>query len=418
MAQRSRWQDRYGYGEQSAIDTAVASSYGLFMVDHSDLSPGQEQIISSKIGRAAAKTNLTEFEIKNKVTFCSLPLIVSPAQIYPALRFFFQSGSLQDSTTNTIKWFYPYSYSSTGSVCEVWASLFRDTSSGTTRSQRMTGAISHELEISLGRGEYITAISKFLGRDLEINRNTSGDTFTLSTNAPLLLRNCVTKIGNSYEALETFDLKSFNLRIRNNAKARTYNSSYVSRFNLGRVEGQGEIITPWENNSTNYNYTQAYTDFFAGTLTRISIYWADQYLTSGSSMSINLLGRFVKGRIAEDKEISNTMEFVLVEDASFSYENSKITDWVVDGSDASLIDLTFSGSEILTGNVFPGDAIVTDDASIGNSSYWTIERIIDTNTIKLTSNHTAGTGASGNKIRIIRQPINVGIRDGINRGIT
>ena len=112
------------------------------------------------------------------------------------------------------------------------------------------------------------------------------------------------------------------------------------------------------------------------------------------------------------------MRFILVEDCSFSSTNNKITNWAIDGSDASLIDLTFSGSETLTGEVFPGDTIITPDASAGQATYWAIEKIMDTNTAKLTANHSAGTSASGTNITIIRNAISFGLNDGLDRGIT
>uniref|UniRef100_A0A6M3XK38 Tail protein n=1 Tax=viral metagenome TaxID=1070528 RepID=A0A6M3XK38_9ZZZZ len=344
------------------------------------------------------------------------PIRVTPKEAYPFLRLFFQKGSLQDSTTNTKKWFYPYSYD--GSTCEVWGSIVRElAATGTSTSHRLTGAVCNSITIS-PTADYIDLTASVISRDIELNRDTSGDTFTLPTDAPLLWRNSVTKMGNSYTAPETCDFRGIKTNLKNNITGKFYNNDKVKRFNIGNFTGNGTVIIPWENGTTNYTDNQVLTDFLNGTLTRLSMYWIDQYLTSGYSFSVNLLCRYIQGNIGEETEISNSMNFVLVEDYSFSSSNSKISTWTIDGSDASLMTFTFPSTETLTGNVFPGDVVATLDASAGHTINWVIERVVDADTVKLINNHTAGTGASGTSVIIKRQPISIGLRDEINRGIT
>lgn len=360
--------------------------------------------------------NTVEFATAGRMPVALFPIRVTPKETYPFIRLFFQRGSLQDSTTNTKKWFYPYSYD--GSTCEIWGSIVRElATTGTSKSHRLTGAICNGITL-MPTADYIDLTASVIARDIELNRDTSGDTFTLPTDAPLLWRNSVTKMGNTYDALETCDFRDIKINLKNSITGKFYNNAKVKRFNIGNFNGDGSIIIPWENSTTNFTDNQAITDFLNGTLTRISMYWIDQYLTSGYSMSVNMLCKYVQGRIGTDAEISNAMNFVLVEDYSFASANSKISTWAIDGSDASLVTFTFPANETLTGNVFPGDVIATLDASAGQGVNWVIERVVDTDTVKLVNNHTAGTSASGTVVTIKRQPISIGIDDQTNRSIT
>ena len=420
MAQRSIWEDKYGYGIQtSTIDVPSSCTSGIFLMSHSQLDPRFQTIEQRKTTTSSSRSQLIEFSMNGRIPSSRLPIIMSPSQIYPFFRLFFQKGSLQDSSTNTIKWFYPYSFENGGSECEVWGTFVRElASTGTTQSQRITGSIVSSLSFLPSTLEYMVLDCSIIGRDFEKNRQTSGDTFTLSTDAPLLWRNCETRIGNSYDSLETFDLKRFGLTLVNNPVGRFYNNSKIKRFNLGNFVGNGRIIVPWENSSTNYKNNQLFTDYENGVVTRLSLYWNTQYATTGSSLSVNLLLRHNSVTISDDKEVSNLSEFILVEDTSFSYDNSKISSWTIDNSDDTKISFTFPGSQTLTGNVFPGDAVVTVDASSGYNNKWTIENVVNFSTVKLTSSHPAGTGAAGSNAIIIRQPINIGLNDNVNRGIT
>ena len=419
MAQRSTWQDKYGYGIQtSSISTSAACTSGIFLMNHPNLDINTKTIDTEKTVVSASRNQLVEFAIDGRNPTAQFPIMVSPKQVYPFLRLFFQKGSLQDSTTNTIKWFFPYSYSSVGNECEVWGSFVRELSTGSTYSQRIVGAICNSLTLVPSDMEYMTMNCGLTGRDLEVNHNTSADTFTLSTDAPLLWRNCVTKIGNSYTVQETCDLKRFEMLLLNSAKGRHYNNSKVQRFNLGKFYGTGAFTTPWENSSTNYTKTKVFDDFYNGTVSRLSLYWNDEYATSGYSVSLNMLVRHIKVSISDEKEVSNISRFMMVEDASFSYENSKIASWTIDGSDASKIIFTYMGSETLIGNVFPGDVVLTLDAITGSNTRWVVERIVSSTTAKLTTNHTAGVGSSGSNAVVLRQPISVGLNDMTNRLIT
>ncbi len=409
----------------SGIDTPVACSNGidtgvsgLFMLNHPDLYTEQFQIDFPKTIRSASRNAGIEYAITGKYPNFFTNTVLTTKQSFPFLRLFFQRGSLQDSEDATIKWFYPYSYDSNGCSCEVWGTIVRDLSSGETLSHRVSGAIVKSLTISVNAAEYISIRSELIGRALETNHDSSGDTFTLTTESPLLWRNVASKIGDSYTALQTCDLKDFALSVKNDAKSRVFNSSAIQKFNLGRVTGLGSITIPWENTSTGWTNNTALDDMFSGELTRLSLYWGNQYVSTAYTMSINMLVRYMKGKISEDKEISNEMSFIIVEDNSFSSDNSYISSWSVDSSSADTINFTFPSTQTLTGNVFPGDVVLTLDASVGATTRWVVENVLDSNSVRLTTNHSAGVGASGTTVTIIRQPINIGLNDDIDRYIT
>jgi len=398
----------------------VAATTGLYLDTHPSINP-QIQIYSSTKSKGTAADSYN-YEYKNSTRLPSilLPARITPKEAYPVLRLFFQKGSLQDSSVNTKKWFYPYSYVDGGESCEIWGTIIRETAStGISSSVRMTGAICNSFSINLaGGGDYLNLRANLVGRDVEYDHNTSGDTFTLPTDAPLLWRNANTKIGNSYDALETLDLRDFNLTCNSNPKPRFYNNEKVKHFNLQRITGMGSITVPWENSSTNFTNSQVLSDYLNGSLFRLSTYWVDQYITSGYSMSINLLGRYTSGLLAREDELSNAVGFILVEDDSFTSNNNKILTWAIDASDASKITFTFPANETLMGNVFPGDIVILTDASSGNNTEYEIERIISSTQLKLVSNHAAGTSANGTGVIIKRNAISIGLDDNVNRGIT
>lgn len=419
MAQRALWADKYSLGYQSSLTTAVAGSVGVFMFNHASANPQLLVYNADKSKATAANSYNYEYANSNKMPNMLIPTRVTPKEVYPFLRLFFQRGSLQDSTVNTKKWFYPYSYQSNGGSCEIWSSLIRETATtGTAKSHRVTGAICNDITINPVGRDYVNITANMLGRDIELNHETSGDTFTLPLDAPLLWRNATTKIGDSYTALETLDLKSFSMNIKNNARGSFYNNALVKRFNLERVTGNGSLLVPWENSSTNYTDNQVLTDLLNGSLFRLSVYWKDQYLASGYSLSINMLGRFVSGMIGNDAELSNQMQFIMAEDDSFTSSNSKVSTWAISGSTASQITLGFNSTETLLGNVFPGDILILTDALAGSNIQYEIERIISSTVLKLTTNHAAGTSANGTGVIIKRQPISIGLRDETNRNIT
>jgi len=420
LTQRSIWKDKYGIGYQSSLTSPILTSSGLYLGDHPSINP-QIQIYNAPKSKGTA-ANSYNYEYKNSTRLPSilLPIRITPKEIYPVLRLFFQKGSLQDSTVNTKKWFYPYSYADGGESCEIWGTLVRETATtGTSSSVRMTGAICNSFSINSATGrDYVNVRANLIGRDIEYDHDTSGDTFTLPTDAPLLWRNANTKIGNSYDSLESLDLRDFNLSCNSNPRPRFYNNEKVKHFNLQRITGTGSIIIPWENSSTNFTNSKVLCDNLNGSLFRLSTYWVDQYVTSGYSMSINLLCRYMSGLLAREDELSNAVGFVLTEDDSFTSSNNKISTWATDASDASKITFTFPANETLTGNVFPGDVLILTDASSGNNTEYEIERIISSTQLKLVNNHAAGTSANGTGVIIKRNAISIGLDDNVNRGIT
>lgn len=419
MSQRSIWLDKYGLGYQSTITGAVSASAGIFIQQHPSINARIQVYTPEKAKGTAASSFNYETENSTRSPVLSIPTRISPKEIYPFLRLFFQKGSLQDSSVNTKKWFYPYSYKSEGESCEIWATIVRATaSSGDSNSHRMTGAICRSFSINPSGTDYINLTANLIGRDLEIDHECSGDTFTIPADAPFLWRNAVTKIGNSYDAQETLDLREFSLTCNNNAVPRFYNNEKVKHFNLQKITGMGTLTIPWENSTTSYLDNQTIEDYLNGSLFRLSAYWVDQYITSGYSLSINLLGRYMSGMISNDTELSNTMGFVLVEDDSFTSENNKISTWTIDVTDASKITFTFPSNETLTGNVFPGDVLILTDASSGSNTEYEIERILSGTQLKLVNNHVAGISASGTGTIIKRNPINIGLDDNTNRNIT
>jgi hypothetical protein len=463
MAQLSQQSDKYAIDFQSAIETAVECSKGIdtdksgiFILSHSDLSSNQTILDVLKAIKSASRHSSVEYANTNKNPRIQLQTLYSPKNVYPVFRTFFQKGvvdstiikvldangtsyncttnildadgnvikvskSVMDADGNSydvsitdIEWFYPYSYEENGGVCNSWATIVRGVSTGDTNSHRMIGAICDNFSISVSADDYIYFNANMPCRDVEYSYNASGDNFTLSTDSPFLWRNCVTKLGNSYNPLETFDLKSFDLSVSNNAKARLFNNSKIQKFNLGRVTGNGKFITPWENTSTNFQNVTSLSDLFAGNVCRLSLYWGNQYASTAFTSSINVLLRYNNENIANDSELSNDMSFTLVEDFSFSTDNNKITSWSVDSASADTINFVFPSTETLLGNVFPGDVIRTPDASSGATDNWIIESITDINTLKLKKNHSAGLGATGTKVTIVRHPINIGLNRDIS----
>lgn len=425
MAQRSTQQDKYAIDFQTDISTAVECSSGvdtdksgITIFNHSPFYVNQTYIDGRKTVKSASRNILVEYQNTTTTPATSLQVMLSPKDAYPPLRLFFQRGCLQDTTDSTIKWFFPYSYMSDGSTCETWATIVRDLSSGETESHRLVGSIATNLSFAVNASEYITLATRFNSRSCELDYNSSGDNFTLSTDSPLLWRNSVTQMGDSYSSSETLDLKAFSLEVNNNAVGKKFNSAYIQRFILGSVTGRGAITIPWDNSSTSFLNNVPMERFMSGNVNRLSIYFGNQYVNTGSTLSLNLLVRYSGGAISSDSEVSNDMPFILVEDASFSSDNGKISTWSIDSASADTISFAFTGTETLTGNVFPGDVVLTLDATSGSNDRWIVEKILSSSSLTLTENHSAGVGATGTNATIIRQPINIGLNDKLNRSIS
>jgi len=425
LAQRSTQQDRYALDFQSSIETAVSclngidtGKSGITMFNHSSLYANQNILSQEKTVRSASRNQLVEYQNTTTNPSVSFQIMLSPKLAFAPFRLFFQRGSLQDSEDSTVKWFFPYSFEEGGSTCETWATIVRDLSSGETHSHRLIGAVSNRCSISIDPTEYGIINCEFIGKQYDFSYNSSGDNFTLSTDAPLLWRNCVTKIGNSYNSLETFDFKELSLSLSNSVVGKKFNNASVQRFVLGKIEGTGSFVVPWENSSTSFTYNTLLSNLLSGNVTRLSMYWGRQYVDTGSTVSINLLIRYNKGGVSSDDEISSDMAWELVEDASFSSENGKIVSWEIDSSSANIVHVVFAGTETLIGNVFPGDVILTLDAVTGQNIKWKIEKILTSTSLRLSAAHVAGVGASGSNFTIIRHPINIGINDKLNRNIT
>ena len=399
---------RYVIGFQSSIDTPVVCSgdiaTGVLFSNYPDFTVDNIILDNEYLRGSSAKhykLNYRKSVYAYKIPFS---IVATPTSLYPILRLFFQRG--YHITGDTV-WFYPYSYELSGSVCSVWGTVVRKLTDSNADSQRLSGAIIDTLAFDLS-DYFLKVTGNFTARRLETDYDSTNDDFTLDTEGSLLKRQVISKIGDSYTALQDFDIESLALNIRNNIKPRYYNNEYIKRYTLGKVTSDGRLRCPRENSSTDYN-DDVFLNYAEGTkVVRICVYWDSLY---SPTVSISFLAKLVdiEQEIAEGN--SNTIVFYAVEDSSFSFFDNKIQEWQVDSSDATIVSLTLATDVVLTGNVFPGDKILMKD-STNSIKLYKISDIIDDNTIKLSEAHIDGTGAGGEQAVIIRQPITIGINKG------
>ena len=412
--QRSQYKNKYAIGFQNSIDVAVTCSAGIFQnVDAQFTVKDQPTSINKSTGNAFI-SNGVEIIDTYKVPNIDLQVVMIPKQLYGIFHLFFQDGSLQLTSTASTKWFYPYS----SGVCEIYGTIVKDTSTTENSSMRYLGSVVERLVFYCNNNDYMITQASFLARDCEYKHDPSSDVFTITSDSSLLWRDCITKIGNSYDALEDFDFKDFGLSLENAVVSKKYTSEITQCFILGDFSGKGVFKIPFENSSDNYKKEDFIQKVNDGDIMRVSLYWKSQYAGTAQALSINMLVRIINLSDFNEEEMCLFADFIIVGDDSISSEAGKIVAWNIDAGNDRVVNFTFSGSTTLLGNVFPGDRVVLTDAVAGSTIFYTIENVIDSNTLLLTDSHLAGVGATGVTGFIKRQPISIGLNDEVNRAVS
>lgn len=388
MTSLNRYQIKFGYGNQSQIDSGVVSSSGLCVNSLSSFSERNlyNTYMQKTLGSPTLSNNL-EF---NYTSFGSInvPVLMNVDSSNLIFGNFFQSGSILNSGNN---WYFPYSYEKNNSIVEDFLSIIKDSD---TQSERLVGSVASNLRIAFDNSDFMNILTTFLGRNIQREYSISSDNFDTSNNLIFSWDSCYSKIGDGINELDTFTFDDFYINLENNVSDRKYNSNYVQKFILGDLFGSGVIDIPFD--SFGDTSIDEIVSLLSGSQpTRIVFYWGE----SDIRLKIAMLIRVNSVASREEEEELIRFNYNMVEDMTLA---NNFGSWEVDDFDNNIIFIDTLGGTLIN-NVFPGDKFIY------NRIMYDIEDIPSESTIKLDSMGDLESTSGGNDFLILRQPININV---------
>lgn len=437
MAQRGQWQDVYAWtlssllsdgtsnisaGVDNSGDDALA---GILFNSHPDLKPNQETIDTEKTSGSASRISRSGGELAqgSKKPSVSYEFDAAAKTLYLPLHVTLQRGSVDESADGVsdvkAKWFYPYSYEGTPVSPEIYAILARRLApNGSPESHRMDGMIGSTLTLSAdGEDSALVCSGEMLGRDVDTSYSTTvNDSFNFTPDSHLLWKDATTKIGDGTSAMEDVDLDGFSITLNINPVRKLYSNALTQKYLMGKLVAEGTIKVPWTNSSSSFTDNILLERFVAGTPTRFSIYWGNQYPSSNNDVSINFIARFTGADVGQDEdEIGTDLPFMCTEHVFMDGLPTGINNI----SGVSYVDPTLSvtGSGLVaTGNVFPGDAFESKDASAGQNVLHPIVKVTAGSSPFDVGLATGTTITSPTSVSVLMsQPFSIGVYDNLDR---
>jgi len=183
--------------------------------------------------------------------------------------------------------------------------LVRDTGAS-GKAQRITSAICRSMTLSCDEGGALMVSAEMIGKSIELDHTVTSDTFTISTDAPLLFQNLTYKLGGTSGVIS-----SFSITLSNNAVQRWFDSQTPYEYILGDFTVEGRITIPWQGSNTEIN------NFISGTDKRIELYWGSDAGASDGDFYIAVNARYTGAPISGDEEIQLELPFVGVNDGTY-----------------------------------------------------------------------------------------------------
>lgn len=195
----------------------------------------------------------------------------------------FQKGSTMATDGTTYDFTHWTPSTTVDCECEVWASIVEKMSSGTANSRAINGCICNALTLSSAVGETLKASASLIGYaiDDDYDCDSASQVWTFAEKAPLMWQDATVELDTT-----AFCCDGFSLTLNNNAVTRHCDSQYPTEFVLGDLTGTGEIVVPW-GSATVGGATQL-TNFLAGTIGRLEIYWGHDLAGVASSGDLAL----------------------------------------------------------------------------------------------------------------------------------
>ncbi len=177
-----------------------------------------------------------------------------------------------------------------GCATEVWASVVEQMSGALTDSRAIHGCIVRDLTLSAEVGSALKCSANMVGYQIDddYDCSTGSKVWTFAERAPLMWQDATVELNTN-----PVNIDGFTLALSNNAVTKHYDAQYPVKHILGDLTGTGEIVIPW-GTATEGGKTQL-TDFLAGTIGRLEIYWGH-----------DLAGIVADGELALDLRIRRT----------------------------------------------------------------------------------------------------------------
>lgn len=417
---RSNYQTRYAVELQSAFGTAVSTlstgiqdsslavdvdKSGILLNDNPPIDPGVETIDQRKsVGSASRRGGIgAEYQMGHRNPTASWGFDVSTRVLFPFLEVFFQSGRVTSAAE--AKWYAPHSY--TAGVVDTTnngkaLTIVQDL--GGSNSQKVQDMIAASLEITGDETTPIQASVELMGGEHDTSYDASSDDFNYAAVAPLLFMNAQAFLGDGSTALEAADVPGLSVTLNNGAVAKHYNSEYITRFQLADFTGSGTLNMPWNSGTSSYDDDVMLERFVSGSVTRLVFGWGASAaadlddLDTDNDMTIALLIRYTGATIGGEDELMTELPFDLVEYPTITTEDNISSFTVASG----VVTPTFSGSETLVGNVYPGDVAIIDQTTYTIAS-------VDWGSGTFTLDDTGVN--SGTDLIVLGQPVIIGIND-------
>jgi len=297
MTQYSRLYEQYAmkiqdtYGTPAICSSGISTSgSGLYLslVGGFDL-----DVNIATLGReTGSASNIHNLEVSalNRLPNVNVSAVSLPSQMYVLLKLLFQNGSLIDSRDSYRKWFFPYSYVTSGQCANTVATLVKKLNYSSSAAYRMIDAVATLLAFDFSYASYMSTKVTLLGSDIDYSYSSTGDDFTISNESPVISSNTYTRIGDSYGSTEAIDCFLSNISISNNIYPVFRNSRTPIKYVTGPFTGSFSVTIPNYNSSTNFYITDLFSKYLANNLISFNIYFGDSDVSSRNSFAITMLG--------------------------------------------------------------------------------------------------------------------------------
>lgn len=383
----NRYQTKSGIGIQSDISSPSSMSKGIMLYNLFDTVSKDNRNLLNIDKSVGTPTDVNTYEVKynNYNNSINMPMLVNIDNGFNLFNSFFQNTYVE---TENAYYFYPYTFDNKSDKADYFMTILLDMKS---RSRRMIGAVCNRMILGF-TNDFMIANSNFIGREVEDDYNSSGESYSIPDSAILNWEMGDVFVGNSYLETGRSLFKNINISLSNNLVPKKYNNDKFKKYILGNIIGNGSFVVPIDSSIevSSLDITEYVED---NDIVRICLKWGD---SDNYIFEIYILAEISKVESANGEEQNTQFSYKAVEDRTFT---DKIDGWSVDSDVDNIIQLTLSDNTVLTDNVVVGDFF-----SVGGSTY--IIQSIEGDTIFKVSDVSGLSGTETNPM-ILRHPINV-----------